>query len=147
MDKGLLTTLLPAEVAQFDLIEQRALSVPAGRWFWDIRPETKSVTLIAPGFGGDTVLTAHRWGMNGATIWMPSAEPPGYLAGLEEDAVAFPKRDHHKWARTSERPTAVFLAHARADNDFLRGLVRKLANELMLVSGVKVEEGEEVSNG
>lgn len=142
-DKCLTACLDPERLALFQAVEARALATPAGRWYWDIRPQSKSVTLMGGGFGGETIITGHRWGMSGATFWMPSATVPGCLEGLQEDAVPHPGRAHHKdWALTTERPIAVFLAHSRSDNDFLRDLVRHLVQELALVSGVEV--GEEV---
>ncbi|HEX8505495.1 MAG TPA: hypothetical protein VF630_09015 [Hymenobacter sp.] len=145
-DKLLAASLDKEHLAQFLAIEARALATPPGRWHWDIRPQTKSVTLMGGESGWDTIITSHRWGMNGATFWMPNTENPSFLQGLEEDGVPHPGRAHHKdWALTTERPIAVFLAHSRADNDYLRDLVRSLAQELALVSGVEV--GEEVPGG
>lgn len=144
MNKALVATLPAEQLAEFEAVEARAQATPPGRWYWDIRPQSKSVTLMG-GFGGETIITGHRWGMSGATFWMPNNEEIPFLSGLHEDAVPHPGRAHHKdWALTTERPIAVFLAHSRSDNDFLRDLVRRLAVELALVSGV--EYGEEVTN-
>ena len=122
----MLEQLTEAQVAELAAIQVRAQTVPAGQWWWDIRPVAKSMELVAPGFGGETMLRANRWGFGGATIWMPSAEHEGILEGLEKDMVAFPGRKHHEWARTTQRPTAVFLANAKRDIDFLTGLVQQL---------------------
>ncbi|WP_345236900.1 hypothetical protein [Hymenobacter saemangeumensis] len=105
----------------------RAASTP-GRWYWDIRPRSNSVSLLSANHS--TVLDATRWGFGGATIRMIDAQNHWLVSGIHEDAEPHPGRKHHAgWTLTSRRPDAVFIANAGVFVDELLEEVARLQAE------------------
>lgn len=105
------------------LVEARELIAKAtpGRWYWNVNPRAKLISLQSEGGMRQFVIDFARWGMNSA---QPRFQVDGLMRDAQDCLQIVEGREHHAdWYQTINHPDANLIARAPE-------LLSSLCNEL-----------------
>ncbi|ALG07643.1 hypothetical protein [Kibdelosporangium phytohabitans] len=142
---------------QLDEIKARAAAATPGPWMWEGNTDTRHISLATKYWGRWVVMGFRRWGMQGAQPMFAQGRKPGpiedrkgdwgpftngepgtladaeHLARYEVCPTATSRKDQRVYRADLtgiRNPDAEFIAHSRADVEWLLSEVERLRGQL-----------------